>query len=71
MGTTAIAVDYYAGYDFVVFDSESHSIGGFIVQNWDEASTELYLGVRNYAFETPGADFEDLLAILTGARVKF
>jgi len=32
---------------------------------------ELYVGVRNYELERPGASFEDVTIILAGARIRF
>jgi hypothetical protein len=50
---------------------EATSYGAFLVQNLEPVATQLYLGVRNHALDRPGGDFDDLFAILTGARVKF
>lgn len=50
---------------------EFTSYGAFVVQNIDRAGTELYLGVRNHELDRPAANFDDILAVLAGARVKF
>jgi hypothetical protein len=41
------------------------------VQNIDSWGTELYAGYRNYQLERESVDFEDINAVLAGARVKF
>ena len=70
-GDTAFAVDYYDGENIGIDDDESRSYGAFVVQNLADYGTEFYLGVRNYEYEQPDADFDDIAAALIGARIKF
>ena len=51
--------------------SDSTAFGAQLVQNLDYLRTELYLGARSYNYEEAAADFDDSLAVLAGARVKF
>ena len=41
------------------------------MQNFDKIGTEFYAGVRNHELDRADADFDDIFAALTGARVKF
>lgn len=71
LGKTAFAVDYYDGDDIDAIGGESSSWGIMGVQKLDKIGTELYLGVRNYEYEEPAMPFQDITAVLAGARVKF
>jgi predicted porin len=70
-------IEYGVTFDFALTEDlaadgdEATSYGAFLVQNLEPVATQLYLGVRNHALDRPGGDFDDLFAILTGARVKF
>ncbi len=66
-----VALDYTAVDDLNRPGDEFTSYGAFLVQNFDPIATEVYLGIRNHELDRPGASFEDILAILAGARVKF
>ena len=70
-GSTSVAVDYTEADDVEADGDEFTSYGVFLVQNLDKVGTELYLGIRNHELDRPGADFDDLFAVLGGARVKF
>ena len=70
LGTTALAVDYTVSEDVLGIDDESTSYGLLAVQNIDKASTELYIGVRNFEIDGAG-DLDDVTAVLAGARFKF
>ncbi len=71
LGSTAVAIDYSKVDDLSVNGDEFTSYGAFLVQNVDKIATELYVGVRNHELDRPVENFDDLFAILTGARVKF
>lgn len=71
VGTTAIAIDYYRGSDFVVNGSKSDAYGLGIVQKFDNANVEAYLGLRNYGLSEPGVQYSDMKSVLVGARWKF
>ncbi|MDQ6436381.1 porin [Mesorhizobium sp. LHD-90] len=71
VGKTALSVDAYFGRDIAALDSDSTSFGAQIVQNLDYLQTELYLGVRSYSYDEEIEDFQDSVAMLAGARMKF
>jgi hypothetical protein len=72
LGDTAISIDYYDGSDFVFSGSSSSSWGIQAVQGFDDWNLEAYLGYRVFTYDdVPGADFEDLAALLVGARWRF
>lgn len=71
IGDTALAVDYYYGEDIDANGDESTSIGIVAVQNVDHIGTELYAGLRNHDLDRGGEDFDDVNALLVGARLKF
>ena len=50
---------------------EFTSYGIFVVQKIDKIATELYLGVRNHELDRVGQNFDDIFAVLGGARIKF
>ena len=66
-----MAVDYYYSEDVDVNGDESTSIGVVAVQNVDRIGTELYAGLRNHDLDRDGEDFDDVNALLVGARLKF
>lgn len=70
-GKTAFSVDFYDGNDIGVVDDSSESFGFQVVQNFDKINTEVYLGYRQYSYDAPGASFQDVDAVLFGARYKF
>lgn len=70
-GSTSIAVDYQAVDDLNQTGDEAQTYGVFAVQNYDKIGAELYLGVRNYELDRPGSNFDDILAVLAGGKVRF
>ena len=71
IGDTALAIDYYYGEDIDANGDESASIGLLAVQNIDRIGTEVYAGLRNHELDRGGEDFDDIQALLFGARLKF
>ncbi|MEP5758369.1 MAG: porin [Litoreibacter sp.] len=71
LGKTSFSVDYGQYDDFSGVDDEATSYGLAAVQHIDRISTDLYFGIRNYELDRPGTEFEDVLAVLAGARLKF
>ncbi len=70
LGETRFAVDVFYGEPDD--DSETFSVGAGVVQVISDLSTDVYLGVRNYSLELDsGSDPDDLIAVMTGARVRF
>jgi len=49
LGRTAMAIDYYSGADKTSKGSESASVGISIVQSFDRAKIDVYLGYREYS----------------------
>ncbi len=70
-GATTVAVDYAAVDDLNQEGDEFTSYGASLVQNFDKIGTEFYLGVRNHELDRAGSNFDDIFAVLGGARVKF
>ncbi len=70
-GATSVALDYAVTEDLDQEGDEFASYGAFLVQNVDRIATEVYLGARNHELDRVGDDFDDLFALLAGARVKF
>ena len=71
IGNTAFAVDWEQANDVAADDDEATTFGIFLVQKVDSIATEFYIGARNYQLDRPGANFDDILAVLAGARIKF
>jgi len=71
LGKTSFAIDYTMNEDTDAAGDESESYGIFAVQKIDRVGTEFYIGARNYEYDAPGIDFDDVFAVLAGARVKF
>ncbi len=70
-GKSAFAVDYGEYIDQFTAGDFGQSYGVYVVQKIDKAATEIYAGLRNHTYDQKGTNFEDLLAALIGARVKF
>lgn len=82
-GDTRFSIDYFLGHNNDTFASpdgdlpEATSIGGGVVQKINPLSTELYFGVRTYDVEdiyvggVQQDDPDNLIAVLSGARIRF
>lgn len=70
-GGTAIGVDYFRGTDTDVLGDESTAWGVFATQKFDDISTEVYLGYRNYEYDDLAFDYHDVDYLWAGARLKF
>ena len=70
-GGTAVSIDYTMAEDIDVNGDEFTSYGAFLVMDFDKIGTEFYIGFRNHELDRPGENFDDVFAVLTGARVKF
>lgn len=71
VGSTALAVDYYSGRDKTSVGSESDSVGIGVVQSFDKARIEAYLGYREYSLTETAATYRDASSVMFGARWKF
>jgi hypothetical protein len=70
-GSTSIAIDYHAVDDLNQDGDEGQAYGVFAVQRYDKVGAEFYIGARNHELDRAGSDFDDVLAVLVGGRVKF
>lgn len=71
IGKTALSVDFVQTEDLAANGDEATSYGAFAVQHFSEYGTELYAGVRNHELDRTGSNFDDIMAAIAGARVKF
>ena len=71
LGTTAFSVDYSRSDDVAAVGDEATSYSLVAVQKIDRIGTDIYFGVRNYELTRPGSTFQDVTAVLAGARLKF
>lgn len=75
MGVHAFSVDYHRSDDTLsgaaAVGDEATSYGAQYVRTIKDWSTEAYVGIRNYELDRTGSDFQDVLGVLAGARVKF
>jgi outer membrane murein-binding lipoprotein Lpp len=70
-GSTSIGIDYEAVDDLDQPGDEAQAYGAFVVQRYDKIGAELYLGARNHELDRSGSDFDDVLAVLIGGKVRF
>lgn len=71
IGRTAFSVDYTRSEDIAQDGDTGDSVGLFGVQFVPKYATELFAGVRWHSLDRDNADFDDIVAGVTGARVKF
>jgi predicted porin len=71
LGKTNLSADVYYGEDIDQDGDQALTYGIFAVQNINKIGTELYLGGRVYDLDRDDADFDEIFAMMTGARVKF
>ena len=71
IGGTAIAIDYTQADDVDEDNDEFTSYGIFLVQTVDKIATDLYLGGRIHQLDRTGQNYDDITAVMAGARVKF
>ncbi len=70
-GSTSVGIDYEAVDDLNQSGDEAVSYGVFAVQKYDKIGAELYLGARNHELERSGSNFDDVMAVLIGGKVRF
>lgn len=71
VGKTALSVDYFQGDDTVSAGSEATAVGFGVVQKFDKARVEAYLGYRSYELSETAVSYLDASSVLFGARWKF
>ncbi len=71
LGPTRFSVDY-GKYDDIAQDNDTMtSFGVQAVQDIDDVGASLYAGYRHYALDRTGSSFDDIYAVMTGARISF
>lgn len=71
VGKTALSIDYYRGHDRSSSGSRSASYGLGVVQHFEDAHIEAYLGLRNYELTETSASYLDASTTIFGMRWKF
>ncbi len=71
LGKTSFSIDYAEQDDLNQNRDESKTWAIAAVQDMPSWGTEFYLAFRNYKLDRDGTSFEEVNAILGGARVKF
>lgn len=69
--STAFSIDYASAEDVDTLGDEFTSIGVAVVQKFDKIGTEFYLGARTHELDRVGENFDDIVAVLGGVRIKF
>jgi hypothetical protein len=70
-GSTSVGVDYEAVDDLNQSGDEAQTYGVFAVQRYDKIGAELYLGARNHELDRSGSNFDDVMAVIIGGKVRF
>jgi hypothetical protein len=71
VGTTAISIDIYDGRDMTSPGSRSKTVGLGLVQSFDDAKIDAYLGYRRYDLSETATLYRDASSLMLGARWKF
>lgn len=71
IGKTALALDYHRTDDQVQNNDEFQSVGFFAVQMVDDWAADIYLGIRWHDLDREGSDFDEIMSLMVGGRVKF
>ena len=70
-GGTAVSVDFYRGNDRSSAGAKSTSYSLGLVQSFDDARIEGYLGLTNYKLSEVGTSYLEASSVLFGMRWKF
>ena len=71
MGKTSFSVDYTEMEDRAALGDEATSYSFAGVHNISDFGTDLYLAYRRHELDRVGTTFDDIDAVMTGARIKF
>ena len=71
LGTTSLSVDYGESADIRNEGETGKTWSVAMVQDMPSWSTEFYLAFRNYSLDSDTESYDDVNAVLGGARVKF
>jgi hypothetical protein len=70
-GQSAFSIDYASNEDAKINGDEASAYSIAYVQKVDEWASELYLAWRQYKLDKDTSGYDDINAIMMGARVKF
>ena len=70
-GMTAFSVDYGNWNDFIKNNDEAKSFGFAFVQNVTDWGTEVYVSYRLYELDRTDYNYDNINAVIAGARMKF
>jgi hypothetical protein len=74
-GPTALAADISYNVDSAEEDDEAYSIGLFAVQTLEREGLikgfDIYAGIRLHHYETKHVNYQEVLASMTGVRLRF
>lgn len=70
-GATSVSIDYAVVDDLEQEGDEARSYGIFAVQRYDKIGVDFYIGARNHELDRPSSNFDDVVAVLVGAKVRF
>lgn len=71
IGVTAFSVDFAENDDLIFAGDHARAYGIAAVQNIDRFGMEVYLGGRYETLDRSFADYRPIIAIMSGARVRF
>ncbi|MFT5006578.1 MAG: hypothetical protein ACI8YI_002205 [Paracoccaceae bacterium] len=71
VGKTAVTIDYYRGKDHSSDGSKSTSYSLGLVQKFDDANIESYLGLTKYKLTETSASYLDASSVMFGMRWKY
>lgn len=71
IGETALAVDFGRVLHISADGDAATTFGGYLVQNLAEYGAQFYVGTRSHELDRPGNNYDDIWAVLGGARMKF
>ena len=55
----------------LVIPAQAQTYGVFAVRRYDKIGAELYLGARNHELDRSGSNFDDVMAVIIGGKVRF
>jgi hypothetical protein len=71
VGLTALSIDFVQNKDLIFAGDVARAYGIAAVQNFDQFGLELYLAARYETLERHFASYHSLVAVMSGARVRF
>jgi hypothetical protein len=71
VGLTALSIDFVQNEDLIFAGDVARAYGIAGVQNFDQFGLELYLAARYETLERHFANYHPIVAVMSGARVRF